>query len=147
MKVFRDNKCFVSFKDLVDIGFPKKLNYDKDSYKDDEYVTLNDSEDIDYIRNREDIIDYDSVYSLSNEELDNKIGEIEKELEPLYIQFSSTSLENKMLLFKDEDFKNNIFKLDKIYYDLIHYKNNRINEDDKILYMIFISSLGKGLSK
>lgn len=145
MKLFKNDICYVEFKDLIEIGFPEKFNYDKEFYEENEYVVFIDEKDINYIKNREDIIDYDTVCFLSNEELDNKISEIELELEPLYLQISSTSLENKILLLNDFDFKTSFFKLDKIYYDLIHYRNNKTEEDEKILSVLSENNISKNL--
>lgn len=145
MKLFKNDICYVEFKDLIEIGFPEKFNYDKEFYEENEYVVFTDEKDINYIKNREDIIDYDTVCFLSNEELDNKISEIEHELEPLYLQISSTSKESKKNLFEDEEFKNTLFKLDKIYYDLIHYRNNKTEEDEKILSVLSENNITKNL--
>lgn len=146
MKIIRDNICFVNIKDLVIYDFPVNLNFDKNSYSENDYVILKDKDDIDYIKRREDIIDYDYVSSLTDTELTEKIRKIEKDLEPLYIEFSSTTSESKKILFEDDDFKSTLFKLDKIYYDLIHYKNNREDEDIKI-YEFLNNNISKSMVK
>ena len=147
MKIIRDNVCFVNFKDLIFFDFPVNLNFDKESYNENDYVILKSKEDIEYVRNREDIIDYDYVSSLTDDELTKKIGNIEKDLEPLYIEFSSTSNESKKILFEDDEFKNNLFKLDKIYYDLIHYKNNKESIDQNIFDLLIENNISKSLVK
>lgn len=135
MKIIRDNICYVSFKDLVYFEFPNELNYDKESYEKNDYVILKDSKDIEYVRNREDILDYDTLYYLSESDLNKKIKKIEKKLEPLYIKLSQSSKDDKELLLRNEKFRNILFKYDKVYYDLIHYRNNKDEEDEKI-YML-----------
>ena len=147
MKIIRGKIGYVNIKDLIGYGFPKNIDFDKESYSDNDYVILRNKEDIEYIKNRDDIVDYDSVFSLSNEELDEKIKKIEKDLEPLYLQFSNTSFDNKLLLIKDLDFKSNLCKLDKIYYDLIHYRNNREEEDERVYNLLNDNNVSKTFSK
>lgn len=147
MKIIRDNICFVNFKDLIFFDFPVNLDFDKKTYNENDYVILKSEKDIDYVRKREDIIDYDYVSSLTDDELTKKIGKIEKNLEPLYIEFSSTSNESKKMLFEDEEFKNNLFKLDKIYYDLIHYRNNKEIIDQNIFDLLIENNVSKSLIK
>ena len=147
MKIIRDSICFVNIKDLVMFDFPGELNFDKEKYQENDYVILSDKKDIDYINKREDIIDYDFVCSLTSLELDEKIRKIEKDLEPLYIEFSETSSNNKKILFQDSEFRNNLFKLDKIYYDLIHYRNNKEEEDRKVFDLLNENDLSKSLAR
>ena len=132
MKIIRDNICFVSAKDLFGYDLPKELNFDKDLYDENDYVIFTNEKDIDYVKNREDIIDYDFVSSLNEVELDKKIESIEKDLEPFYQHIKSTNDEERMLLFKNAKFINTFVKLDKVYYDLIHYRNNKWFEDKNI---------------
>lgn len=136
MKIVRDNICFVNAKDLFGYDLPESLNFDKDVYEDNDFVIFTDDNDIDYVRNREDIIDYDYVSKLTEVELDNKIQSIEKDLEPLYQQIKSSNNEERIILFKNVKFTDYFFKLDKVYYDLINYRNNKDILDDKVSLLI-----------
>lgn len=136
MKIFRDNVCYVNIKDLVGYNLPDDLNFDKSNYEENDYVMFTEQKDIEYVKNREDIIDYDYVSSLTDDELDKKIKRIEHDLEPYYKEIKDASSTDRIFLFKNGEFRQEFFKLDKIYYDLIHYRNNREYEDDKVLLLL-----------
>ena len=136
MKLFRNNVCYVNFKDLIGIDLPKDVMFDKNHYEENEYVILTEKKDIDYIKGREDIIDYDYVSSLTDDKLVEKIKRIEHDLEPYYQMLKETSQNEKIILFNNVKFKDEFFKLDKVYYDLIHYRNNREYEDDRISLLL-----------
>ena len=130
MKIFRNDVCYVNIKDLMAIEIPSDITFDKRNYSENEYVKLTEKKDIEFIRNREDIIDYDYVSSLDEDTLDENIKKIEHDLDPYY-QLLKTSLnEERIVLFKNVNFKKEFFKLDKVYYDLIHYRNNKEQEDE-----------------
>lgn len=136
MKIIRDNICFVSAKDLFGYDLPESLEFDKSMYEENDYVIFTNEKDIDYVRNREDIIDYDFVSHLTETELDKKIKNIENDLEPYYQHIKLSNNEERIVLFKNVKFSKSFFKLDKVYYDLIHYRNNKEYEDEKVSLLL-----------
>ena len=136
MKIFRDGVCYVNFKDLVGFEFPPNLSFDKIDYKEDDYVKLTEPKDIEYIRKRDDIIDYDTVFFLSEEELTRKINELERKLDPYYRKVNALLGSERISLLKNKKFKKVFFKLDKKYYDLINYKNNKKFVDEQVFALL-----------
>ena len=71
MKVVRNNVCFVEAEDLKRHQISKSLEWINNS----RFARFSDQEDIEYFNSFEDIIDYDEISNLSNEELTDKICE------------------------------------------------------------------------
>ena len=132
MKSFKKNACVVAFKDLICRKLPNDISFDKDSYTENDYVILTRSQDVEYVRSREDIVDYDSIKSLSLNQLDKMITKVEKQLEPFYIQLSEVPFDERGDFINNHKKKRLFFTLDKVYYDLLHYRNNRDSEDLRI---------------
>ena len=130
MKIFRDNAYYVSFKDLVRFNCPDiiKLN-EINHYYQNEYVVLYDKEAIEYIANRKDIINYDEVSYLSDEELANKIQDAYDQMLPYFNKFFNTPHDKRKELFKEKDFIDS-FNIATYYYDgLKDYQKNRKHVD------------------
>ena len=136
MKIIKNNVCYVNFKDLIGFKTLDDLHFDKSDYKDNDYIKLTEEKDIEYVKKRDDILDYFSISSLTYEELDAKIKELERKLEPYYLKLKMLSPPEKIVLFNKAKFKNKFFKLDKLYYDLINYRNNKRTEDDRIASLL-----------
>lgn len=141
MKIIRENVCFVNFKDLIGIDLPNDFLFDKNHYEENDYVTLTEKKDIDYIKSREDIIDYDYVSSLTDDKLVEKIKRTEHDLEPYYQILKESSDKERIVLLNNNKFRDEFFKLDKVYYDLIHYKNNREEIDVDVLSFLSENSI------
>ena len=141
MKIVRDNVCFVNFKDLMGIDLPNDFTFDKNHYEENDYVTLTEKKDIDYIKSREDIIDYDYISSLTDDKIVEKIKRIEHDLEPYYQILKESTDKEKVVLLSSIKFREEFFKLDKVYYDLIHYKNNREDIDVDVLSLLSENSV------
>ena len=61
MKILRDRKYYVNYIDLVRYPVPSYFIFDNVCYGTKELVIISDLNSMEYIRNRQDIIDYDSV--------------------------------------------------------------------------------------
>ena len=141
MKIFRDDVCYVSFKDLVGSDFP--LSFDKENYDEFDYVKLTEQKDIDYIKGRDDILDYDIISRLDDGALSRKIKSVERSLTPYYQKVNASLTKDRLNIFKDKKFKDKFFKLEKKYNDLIFYKNNRDEEDKRVIKLLDVKALKK----
>ena len=147
MKFFKDNCCYVSFRELARYKIPHYLVFDKDYYFDDDYIIFKDKKSMDYVRSRKDIINYCDVMLLSNEELDAKINLAEKDLDKYAKTILDTPKSQRSGLFKLDEFRENFSIYSDIYYGLINYRNNREVIDEKILEVISTKSLVKERKK
>ncbi len=130
MKIFRDNAWYVSFKDLIRFNCPNIIKFNEiDHYYLNEYVVLYDKEAIEYINNRQDIIDYDEVAHLTDEELANKIQDAYNKMLPYFNKFLNTAYDKRKELFKEKEFINS-FNIATYYHDgLKDYQKNRKHID------------------
>ena len=71
MKVVRSNVCFVEADDIKRHQISKSLEWINNS----RFASFDDPEDIEYFNSFEDIVDYDEISNLSNNELADKICE------------------------------------------------------------------------
>ena len=71
MKVVRNNVCFVEADDIKRHQISKSLVWINNS----SFAIFDDPEDIEYFNSFEDIVDYDEISNLSNDELTDKICE------------------------------------------------------------------------
>ena len=141
MKIFRDDVCYVSFKDLVGSDFP--LSFDKENYDEFDYVKLTEQKDIDYIKGRDDILDYDIISQLDDGALSRKIKSVERSLTPYYQKVNASLTKDRLKILKDKKFKDKFFKLEKKYNDLIFYKNYRDEEDKRVIKLLDVKTLKK----
>ncbi len=136
MKVFRDNVCYVDFIDITRYAVPSYFVMDKKVYEDGEMVVLNDSRSIEYIRNREDILDFDDVSKLDEQGLNFKIKETHDLLETYAKRLLDLPIHLRNLLYSDESFRKE-YKIKKyIYYSLLDYKQNKESINNFILKFI-----------
>lgn len=125
MKLIRNNVCYVGAKDLVREPLPKFKDPLPDCSGDNDYIAFKSEEAINYFKEREDIIDYDSISSLSEEELDNTINEIHKKINEMALRWLSSSQNEREQLYKDKKLTKRQRTLSYAYESLRDYQNNR----------------------
>ncbi len=76
MKVVRNNICFVEVDDLKRCPISKSPEW----FNNSRFAGFSEKEEIEYFKSRSDIIDYDDVVNLSDEELMSAIIEIQNNL-------------------------------------------------------------------
>ena len=140
MKIFKDEKCYVPFKELARHSMPNDLEFDKDKYKDNDYVIFSDSYSIDYVKSRVDIVDYDDVKDLSDKQLGNKIKYLEKKLNGYLLKCLDAPRAYKVETLKSKTFNTYL----DVYYDLVEYKNNKEDIDQKIVDLTSSKTLSIG---
>lgn len=124
MKVIRNNILYVEAHDLNNIEI---LNYDSN----DTLIEISDINKIELIKNREDILDYDYIKSLTSNELNELLNEIKKKHDVLCLKYLKSSQFNRKLLDKDLDYKNIMKKYKYLYDELKNYINNKEEIDHK----------------
>ena len=105
MKIIVNNTCFVNIDDLIGKSIPKFFIIER---LDSNFVVIKDVKSIEYIKNREDIIDYFDICNLSMKEVDSLIKKINKDRD-----------NNKRVII-----------------DLLNYKNNKDEFDLKVSNLI-----------
>ena len=92
MKVFKDGLCYVDITDLTRYPLPSFISLEKECYTENEMAIFSDIDSIEYIKNREDILDYSLVCNLSEEELDSKVKETHDNLEKIASKWLESSI-------------------------------------------------------
>ncbi len=129
MKVIRNNVCFVEVDDLLRCPVPSTINT---------FIWLNncrfasfvDKDEISYFQDRKDIVDYDEVSNITEDELDNKIKEVYVVLRKSANEWlnanTSEKIDNNIELYKQ------IKECTAIYECLSNYKLNREYYDNLV---------------
>ena len=131
MKVIRDDICLVNIEDLIRKSGPY-LDLDKYEYQDGEFAIVRDDEGIKYIKDRDDILDYDDIKDLKDEDIDKKIAKEEKNLDSLGNIYLMLSISDRNKFWKDNYNREKYDKSIAIIESLRNYKNNRDLIDDMI---------------
>lgn len=137
MKIVRDNICYVDFSSLVNRGLAKYMDSDeKESHSLDDIITITNHKGIKVIKDRDDILDYDEVKDLTDEELNSKVKKVEDDLEPFVTKWLKAPYGERDKLYKDKEFKAHYDRLIDYYYELVDYRANRDARDDRIAYFL-----------
>ena len=111
MKIIRDNKVYVNIQDIIYLKLLPEfvLNEFIHSNYNNDLIEFTNPLSIDFFKSREDILDYDLVVNLSNEELDKLINDLTKKLN------NNTKIvkEIKYMLDSLIKYKNNKYKYDE----------------------------------
>ena len=137
MKVFRDGICYVDFMDITRFAVPTYFVMDQKEYEDGEMVVIDDPKSIEYIKSREDILDFDEISKLDEQELDLKIKEAHDSLEIYAKRLLDLSIAFRNNLYKDDKFMNEYKIKQYVYYSLLDYKLNEEKVDDTISTFVF----------
>ena len=119
MKLITENECFVDINDLLREKVPNYLILDRLA-DGNNMAVFKDVKTIEYVKSRDDIIDYNDVCSLSDRELNKIINKITKKL--------TTCYDKKK--YKDNEL--NYDKYTYLYNGLVDYKNNKEEIDLKM---------------
>ncbi len=143
MRFFRDGICYVDFKDIAKRDLTKFVEFeDGKNYTVEDLVVVKNEEGIKAIMDRKDIVDFDEVSKMSDEELSEKIDSVAKDLDPLASRWIHTPSGKRASLFRDKKYIQEYGELKEYYFDLIDYKNNRMTIDERI--NSYIRNLEKG---
>ena len=132
MKIFRDGKCYVNIIDLTRYPIPSYFVIDKSFCVGNDMVIIDEEKSMEYIKNRQDILDYDSIHDLSEKELDLKIKQVYLLLDSYAKKYLNTPLELRVKLYKDDKYIRGYKFHEYVYYDLLKYQNNRKEIDDYV---------------
>ena len=143
MRFFRDGVCYVDFKDIAKRDLTRFVEFeDGKNYTVEDLVVVKNEEGIKVIMDRKDIVDFDEVSKMSDEELSEKIDGVAKDLNPMASRWIHTGSCKRAALYKDKNYIQDFSKLKEYYFDLIDYKNNRMTIDERI--NSYIRKLEKG---
>ena len=137
MKVFRGSICYVDFTDITRFAVPSYFVMNQKIYEDGEMVVIDDPKSIEYIRNREYILDFDEISKLDEQELDLRIKEAHDLLEMYAKRLLDLPIFLRNNLYKEDKFMNEYKIKQYIYYSLLDYKLNKKKIDNTILTFIF----------
>lgn len=139
MKIIRDEVCYVETEDLVRVPLPSfiKLPTELDMK---EFIKFVNSNEIEYFKSRQDIVDYDSICLLSMEDLTTLIKETYEKLIKLETKWLESSTIGRTKLNKDKEYQNSLMTFKAIYESLSSYKSNKRQIDISIKYIALIQA-------
>ena len=124
MKIFKNNECYVEAKDLSNFPVPDFIKIPT-CLKEDEIVKFESKEEVEYFKNRSDILNYNEVANLSSSELNDKIVKIRKQYQKLALKWLESNRYGREKLNKDENYQNEIKNYMTIYSNLLNYINDK----------------------
>ena len=124
MKIFKNNKCYVEAKDLLNFPVPDFIKIPA-YLKEDGIVKFESKEEVEYLKNRNDIINYNEIANLSSSELNDKIVEVRKQYQKLALKWLESNRYGREKLNKDENYQKEIKNYMTIYSSLLDYINNK----------------------
>ena len=131
MKIFRNGICYVN-ADRVTGSLPINFKFERLRRNRYIFLALNDDSSINYIMNRKDIVNYDDVCLLTEEELKTKIKEVSVILTQYVLKYLKASSDYQKKVDNNEDTNENYKLYDSIYKQLFDYQNNREEIDNVI---------------
>lgn len=126
MKIIRNDACYVEKEDIMFLGkFPWEVFDEIDFSDDSKYTKFENKESINYWLKKEDILDYDAISCLNNEELTAKIIEKEKELEKMCCKWLYASNYYRRNLDQNNEYNQQIQSTKYIIETLKKYQSNK----------------------
>ena len=134
MKVFKNNKCYVEAQDLLRFPVPNFVEIPIE-LKLDGFVMFERRNEIEYFKNRQDIVDYNLMSQLSQKDLDEMIKKTKTEFLRLSSKWLESSGKGRKKLNQDEEYQNNLKICKAIYECLCKYNSNKSKIDFSIEYI------------
>ena len=149
MKVLRNGLYYVSQKELARYAVPSYVMNEIETipYIYEDYITLKNKDTIEYIKNRNDILDYDEVENLSSEELELLYKKSLDELDICAKRWLDTPSHLRRNLYKDKEYmeKYNYYKYRS--HDLLNYISCKEEIDSTIKSFIENNSISSSKKK
>lgn len=144
MKVIKNNICYVQGEDLMRYPVPNFLIFpDIDILTCDEYIAFEGERAIEYFESRKDILDYNSVCNLSENELETKIKKTYSKLDKLALKWVEASQFGRDKLDKDKKYQKTLEDLKSYVSSLVRYKIHKSATDISIKYIELICGCKK----
>ena len=124
MKIFKNNKCYVEAKDLLNFPVPYFIEIPTCSYEDD-FIKFESKEEVEYFKNREDIISYNEIANLSLNELNKKADKINEQIQKLELKWLNSGKQERILLRKNKNYQKKLKIYNSLYESLVDYINNK----------------------
>lgn len=142
MKIIRKYTCYVELEDILYLGVVpddvlseiKNKVYYSPFIK---FIRFEKEESLKYFKKKKEIINYDSICNLSNDELDTKISEISVKLNNYSSKWLEASKQEREKLDNDNPYNSNIKSLKYMLESLKKYKDNRELYDKEIKQLSF----------
>ena len=124
MKIFNNNECYVEAKDLLNFPVSYFIEIPTCSYEDD-FIKFENKEEVEYFKNRKDIISYNEIANLSLNELNKKADEINKHIQKLELKWLKSDRHGRILLSKNKNYQKKLKIYNILYECLVDYINNK----------------------
>lgn len=135
MKIIRNEVCYVEFDDLRFLSpLPQDVFYELKVYYSNniKFIKFTKKNALNFFKENEYIIDYDSIKDLSYIELECKIKEIKNKLNLLSGKWLNGSIAERDKLNKDKEYNSLIKNLKYMLKTLENYKNNKSTYDNEV---------------
>lgn len=132
MKVKRNNKLFVQLTDLIYLETLSKSVFEeipKTEYIGDCFIMFQNEESIKFFENKEEIIDYDTVSTLTDIQLHEIILELKKQLDSYSKEYLNATDSYRKRRFDNEEYSHKISSLKYKILTLEFYINNRSEKE------------------
>lgn len=149
MKILRNGKYFVLQKDLARYALPTYVMDEIETipYIFDDYIILKNPNTIEYIKDRNDILDYDEVASLSLEELELLYKKSLNKLNIYAKRWLDTPTYLRSNLYNDKKYINNYNYYKYRTHDLLNYISIKEKIDSTIKSLIDNNSINSSKKK
>ena len=132
MKIFRNNKCYLIGNNIFRRKLPEYFEFDIPKGHEGEYIVVSEPNSIEYVRNREDLLNYDVVGSLNSDELNNKINEAYSLMDNYFKVWLDEDDINDLKLDNEEIYRYRTLVYISLYNELKTYKNNKELIDNRV---------------
>ena len=91
----------------------------------DDFIKFESKEEVEYFKNREDIISYNEIANLSLNELNKKADEINEQIQKLELKWLNSGKQERTLLRKNKNYQKKLKIYNSLYESLVDYINNK----------------------
>ena len=124
MKIFKNNDCYVEAKDLLNFPVPYFIEIPTCLYEDD-FIKFESKKEVEYFKNRKDIISYNEIANLSLNELNKKANKINEQIQKLELKWLKSDRQGRILLSKNKNYQQKLKVYNFLYESLVDYINNK----------------------
>ncbi len=91
----------------------------------DDFIKFESKEEVEYFKNRKDIISYNEIANLSLNELNKKADEINEQIQKLELKWLKSDRQGRILLSKNKNYQRKLKIYNILYESLVDYINNK----------------------
>jgi len=134
MKIFRNGFCYVDHTDLERFPLPNALMMEirEQLVIEDDFLIFREQVNLNYLKDKKEILDYDEVANLSREKIDKLYQEAKRKLNIYAKRWLDTPSESRKRLSADPIYSKNYVIYNYRTQDLKNYIDNRESIDKRI---------------